>query len=56
MSQPKDQSPNTPATRMDRRAERRYEPPQVEKVLTRDELEREVLYAGGGPSEFINTA
>lgn len=30
-----------------RDAERRYEPPGVEAVLTGDELEREVLYAGG---------
>jgi len=30
-----------------RDAERRYEPPGVETVLTGDELEREVLYAGG---------
>jgi hypothetical protein len=25
-----------------------YEAPQIESVLTPDELEREVLYAGGG--------
>lgn len=25
-----------------------YEPPKVERVLTADELSREVLYAGGG--------
>jgi len=31
----------------DRDAERRYEPPGLETILTHDELEREVLYAGG---------
>jgi hypothetical protein len=26
-----------------------YEPPQVEQVLSRDQLEREILYAGTFP-------
>lgn len=27
-----------------------YEPPQVERVIDREDLEREVLYAAGAPT------
>ena len=33
-------------------APRPYEPPRIEQVLTPDDLEREVLYAGG-PSQNV---